>query len=55
MVKPYDQFSMEIEAVKTKMKNCCAIDEQCCIGETIKNLRSRIDIKLLSNKKDYLK
>ena len=24
-------------------------------GETMKNLRSRIDIKLLSNKKDYLK
>ena len=38
----------------TRMEKRC--NEQCCLWKkTVENLRNRIDVKLVSNKKDYLK
>ena len=40
----------------TKMEKHCKINEQWKNnGKTMENVRNRIDVKLVSNKKDYLK
>ena len=38
-----------------RWKSTAKIDEQCVYDKTMENLRKRIDVKLASNKKDYLK
>ena len=38
-----------------RWKRLVQINEQCCIWKKMGNLRHRIDVKLVSNKKDCLK
>ena len=38
-----------------RWESVAQINEQCCYGKTIENLRNRINVRLGSNKKDYLK
>ena len=41
-------------SIKTKKDTSC-INYQCCIWKKNGKLKNRTDVKLLSNKKDYLK
>ena len=38
-----------------RWKSVIQINEQCCIWKTVENVRNRIDVKLVSNKKDCIK
>ena len=38
-----------------RRKSVVQINEQCCIWKNNGKLKNRIDVKLVSNKKDYLK
>ena len=38
-----------------RWKSVVQINEQCCIWKNNGKLKNRIDVKLVSNKKDYLK
>ena len=40
---------------RQRLKSIVQIYEQCCIQKTMENLRNRIDVRLVRNKKDYLK
>ena len=59
-LKPYVEFNIQkrTEAEKTGSKERQAlykIMKNGAYGKTMKNLRNRIDVKLVSNKRDYLK
>ena len=42
--------------METKMKKCCTkLKKNAVYRKTMENLRYRIDVKLVSNKKVYLK
>ena len=38
-----------------RWKSIVQINEQCCLCKKMENLRKRMDTKLVSNRKDYLK
>ena len=39
---------------RQRWKSVVQTNEQCCNRKTMENLRNKIDIKVVSNKKDYL-
>ena len=59
-LKPYIEFNTQkrIKAGKHRHKDGKALDQlmkNAIYGKTLENLRNRIDVRLLNNKKTYLK